>query len=149
MTLLTTENYSPQKHLINMKPANPRFGFPGVEPPPSSSSTIEVLIKVCCSRCGYPAALPATPTLMRMYDAVVYPPTFFPLLLLLLQGSSSFRPPYSVEKDECFLPDISLHSPLRFRRHEGTCLMEENWCFSVVFLQNKFKPDDRWNQIYV
>lgn len=41
----------------------------------------------------------------------------------VLQGSC-FLPPYSVEKEECFLTDFSLQSLFRFRRHEGTRLIE-------------------------
>lgn len=74
-TLLTTGKFLPQKHLINISPSSPHFAFPEVNPS-SSSSTIDALIKVRCSRCGYPAALPVTPTLMRM-DVVWFIPSLF------------------------------------------------------------------------
>lgn len=115
-TLMTTENCLPQKRLISISSCSPHFGFPGVSPliilqhnrRPDRGVLLPVWISGCTSchshfnedGCG-----------------LVYPPhppnSFFPVLFLLLQGSSSFLPPYSVEKDECFLPDFSLHAPFK------------------------------------
>lgn len=71
------------------------------------------------------------PPLMRVYGAVVYPVTLSfqspsnPPGLLLLSS------PYSMEKEECFLTDFFLQALFRFRRHEGTRLLEEDWCVCV------------------
>lgn len=77
------------------------------------------------------------------------PHSFFPILLLLLQGSSSFLPPYPVEKDECFLPDFCLHSPFKVPETWGNMPNRGKRVFLWVFIQNMFKPDDRGRQIYV